>query len=53
MFAAFEQAPDRLFDSVHQVRMPRWHSGRVVLVGDAAGGAHARVQGQAPGGAAV
>lgn len=36
LFAAFEQAPDRLFDSVHQVRMPRWHSGRVVLVGDAA-----------------
>ncbi|GAA0222196.1 FAD-dependent monooxygenase [Cryptosporangium japonicum] len=28
--------PDRLFDSVHQVRMPRWHDGRVVLLGDAA-----------------
>lgn len=25
-----------LFDSVHQVRMPKWHSGRVVLVGDSA-----------------
>ncbi|GAB3473583.1 FAD-dependent monooxygenase [Nocardiopsis coralliicola] len=25
-----------LFDSVNQVKMPRWHSGRVVLVGDAA-----------------
>jgi 2-polyprenyl-6-methoxyphenol hydroxylase-like FAD-dependent oxidoreductase len=28
--------PDRLFDSVHQVRMPRWHTGRVLLLGDAA-----------------
>jgi 2-polyprenyl-6-methoxyphenol hydroxylase-like FAD-dependent oxidoreductase len=28
--------PDRLFDSVHQVRMPSWHRGRVVLLGDAA-----------------
>lgn len=36
LFTAFEQAPDHLFDSVHQVRMPRWHRGRVVLVGDAA-----------------
>ncbi|WP_245651800.1 FAD-dependent monooxygenase [Streptosporangium amethystogenes] len=36
LFTAFEQAPDHLFDSVHQVRMPRWHSGQVVLVGDAA-----------------
>jgi len=25
-----------LFDSVEQVRMPRWHRGRVVLVGDSA-----------------
>ena len=25
-----------LFDSVHQVRMPNWRAGRVVLVGDAA-----------------
>ncbi|AQZ62724.1 FAD-dependent oxidoreductase [[Actinomadura] parvosata subsp. kistnae] len=32
----FEQAPEFLFDSVHQVRMPRWHRGRVVLMGDAA-----------------
>lgn len=31
-----EQAPEFLFDSVHQVRMPRWSTGRVVLVGDAA-----------------
>ncbi|MCC5576104.1 FAD-dependent monooxygenase [Microtetraspora sp. AC03309] len=36
MFTAFEQAPAHLFDSVHQVKMPRWHHGRVVLVGDAA-----------------
>jgi 2-polyprenyl-6-methoxyphenol hydroxylase-like FAD-dependent oxidoreductase len=31
-----ERAPEFLFDSVHQVRMPRWSTGRVVLVGDAA-----------------
>ena len=31
-----EQAPHFLFDSVNQVKMPTWHSGRVVLVGDAA-----------------
>lgn len=36
LFTAFEQAPDHLFDSVHQVKMPSWHRGRVVLVGDAA-----------------
>lgn len=34
--AEFEKAPQTLFDSVHQVRMPSWHQGRVVLVGDAA-----------------
>src|SRR4051812_24761509 len=28
--------PDHLFDSVRQVKMPSWHRGRVVLVGDAA-----------------
>lgn len=33
---SLEQAPDHLFDSVHQVKMPRWSEGRVVLVGDAA-----------------
>ncbi|MHA6631590.1 FAD-dependent monooxygenase [Pseudonocardia sichuanensis] len=33
---SLEEAPDHLFDSVHQVRMPRWSTGRVVLVGDAA-----------------
>lgn len=31
-----DAAPEILFDSVHQVRMPRWSAGRVVLVGDAA-----------------
>jgi 2-polyprenyl-6-methoxyphenol hydroxylase-like FAD-dependent oxidoreductase len=31
-----ESAQDVLFDSVEQVRMPRWHRGRVVLVGDSA-----------------
>ncbi|MFJ9553959.1 FAD-dependent monooxygenase [Nocardiopsis sp. NPDC101807] len=31
-----ERAPEFLFDSVHQVKMPRWSKGRVVLVGDAA-----------------
>ncbi|MGR6915500.1 FAD-dependent monooxygenase [[Actinomadura] parvosata] len=34
--SSLEQAPDFLFDSVHQVKMPRWSRGRVVLVGDAA-----------------
>ncbi|MBW0102543.1 FAD-dependent monooxygenase [Pseudonocardia sp. KRD291] len=33
---SLDEAPDHLFDSVHQVRMPRWSTGRVVLVGDAA-----------------
>ncbi len=33
---SLERTPDFLFDSVHQVRMPRWSQGRVVLVGDAA-----------------
>ncbi|SDG49222.1 2-polyprenyl-6-methoxyphenol hydroxylase [Lentzea fradiae] len=33
---SLETAPDVLFDSVHQVKMPRWSSGRVVLLGDAA-----------------
>lgn len=32
----FEQADDYLFDSVHQVEMPTWHSDRVVLLGDSA-----------------
>ncbi|PZG32035.1 FAD-dependent oxidoreductase [Spongiactinospora gelatinilytica] len=36
LFTAFDNAPEHLFDSVNQVRMPRWHRGRVVLVGDSA-----------------
>ncbi|GAA4625354.1 FAD-dependent monooxygenase [Actinoallomurus vinaceus] len=36
LFTRFEQAPEHLFDAVHQVKMPTWHRGRVVLVGDAA-----------------
>ncbi|MDR7302935.1 2-polyprenyl-6-methoxyphenol hydroxylase-like FAD-dependent oxidoreductase [Haloactinomyces albus] len=34
--AALEETPDYLFDSVHQVKMPRWSHGRVALSGDAA-----------------
>ncbi|MCM4082290.1 FAD-dependent monooxygenase [Paractinoplanes hotanensis] len=34
--ADLRRAPQALFDSVHQVRMPRWHRDRVVLIGDAA-----------------
>jgi 2-polyprenyl-6-methoxyphenol hydroxylase-like FAD-dependent oxidoreductase len=33
---SLESAPEHLFDSVHQVRMPRWSTERIVLVGDAA-----------------
>lgn len=33
---SIQQAPDYVFDSVHQVKMPRWSKGRVALVGDAA-----------------
>jgi len=36
LFEDFEAADEYLFDSVNQVRMARWHKGRVVLVGDAA-----------------
>ncbi|MFE7228247.1 FAD-dependent monooxygenase [Nocardioides sp. NPDC057577] len=36
LFDQFEAAEDSLFDSVHQVVMPTWHTDRVVLVGDAA-----------------
>ncbi|WP_433182718.1 FAD-dependent monooxygenase [Actinoallomurus sp. CA-150999] len=36
LFTRFEQAPESLYDAVHQVKMPSWHRGRVVLVGDAA-----------------
>ena len=33
---ALRRAPERLFDSVQQVRMRHWHRGRVLLLGDAA-----------------
>lgn len=36
LLAAMRTAPDFYFDSVTQIRMERWSSGRVVLVGDAA-----------------
>ncbi|MFJ8146304.1 FAD-dependent monooxygenase [Streptomyces sp. NPDC096048] len=36
MVAAMRQANDPFFDTVSQIRMPRWSSGRVALVGDAA-----------------
>ncbi|EFL40035.1 FAD-dependent monooxygenase [Streptomyces griseoflavus] len=32
----FEQAESYLFDSIHQVVMPTWHTDRVTLLGDAA-----------------
>ncbi|MBP2477897.1 2-polyprenyl-6-methoxyphenol hydroxylase-like FAD-dependent oxidoreductase [Crossiella equi] len=36
VIAAMENTDEVLFDSVEQVRMERWHTGRVVLVGDSA-----------------
>ncbi|MFD7225889.1 FAD-dependent monooxygenase [Streptomyces sp. NPDC059892] len=36
MLAAMRDADDVFFDGVSQIRMPRWSSGRVALVGDAA-----------------
>ncbi|MEV5976458.1 FAD-dependent monooxygenase [Streptomyces sp. NPDC052114] len=36
MLAALREADDLFFDAVSQIRMPRWSSGRVALVGDAA-----------------
>lgn len=33
---ALQEAPDYVFDSVHQVKMARWSKGRVALIGDAA-----------------
>jgi 2-polyprenyl-6-methoxyphenol hydroxylase-like FAD-dependent oxidoreductase len=38
LLEAMWQAPDLYFDSVSQVHMDRWSSGRVALVGDAAYG---------------
>ncbi|MCP2166205.1 FAD-dependent monooxygenase [Goodfellowiella coeruleoviolacea] len=36
VLAAMREADDVFFDGVSQIRMPRWSSGRVALVGDAA-----------------
>ncbi|MFB6983097.1 FAD-dependent monooxygenase [Streptomyces scopuliridis] len=36
MLAAMREVDDLFFDVVSQIRMPRWSSGRVALVGDAA-----------------
>jgi 2-polyprenyl-6-methoxyphenol hydroxylase-like FAD-dependent oxidoreductase len=36
MLAAMHEADDVFFDGVNQIRMPRWHRGRVALAGDAA-----------------
>jgi 2-polyprenyl-6-methoxyphenol hydroxylase-like FAD-dependent oxidoreductase len=36
MLAAMHEADDVFFDGVSQIRMPRWHRGRVALAGDAA-----------------
>jgi 2-polyprenyl-6-methoxyphenol hydroxylase-like FAD-dependent oxidoreductase len=36
MLAAMRDASDLFFDGVSQIRMPRWSSGKVALVGDAA-----------------
>ncbi|MGC5039148.1 FAD-dependent monooxygenase [Streptomyces sp. DT190] len=36
MLAALRDAEDVFFDGVSQIRMPRWSSGRVALLGDAA-----------------
>ncbi|MGW8556969.1 FAD-dependent monooxygenase [Streptomyces tubercidicus] len=36
ILAALRDADDLFFDAVSQIRMPRWSSGRVALVGDAA-----------------
>jgi 2-polyprenyl-6-methoxyphenol hydroxylase-like FAD-dependent oxidoreductase len=39
LLAAMEDAPDFYFDSVSQVHLDRWSSGRVSLIGDAAAAA--------------
>ncbi|WP_159941766.1 MULTISPECIES: FAD-dependent monooxygenase [unclassified Nocardiopsis] len=38
LLAEMDRAPDLYFDSVTQIRMDRWSTGRVTLVGDAAYG---------------
>lgn len=35
LLAKMDSAPDFYFDTVSQIRMDRWHEGRVTLVGDA------------------
>lgn len=36
VLSQLEHAPDFLFDSVHQVRMPSWRTQRTMVIGDAA-----------------
>ncbi|NUP02448.1 MAG: FAD-dependent oxidoreductase [Nonomuraea sp.] len=36
LMVRFAEAKEVLFDSVNQIKMPRWHRRRIVLVGDAA-----------------
>lgn len=36
LLAAAREDPDLYFDSISQIDMPRWHQGRVALLGDAA-----------------
>ncbi len=36
ILSAMNEAPDFFFDTMAQIHMPRWSTGRVVLVGDAA-----------------
>ncbi|MEH0846143.1 FAD-dependent monooxygenase [Micromonospora sp. CPCC 205711] len=38
LLAGLRDAPELYFDSISRVRVPRWHTGRVVLLGDAAWG---------------
>ena len=52
LLRAMPGAPDFYFDSVSQIRMARWHAGRIALVGDAACAASA-LAGQGTGQALV
>lgn len=36
LLASLDHAPDFYFDSISQIKMPRWSSGRIALLGDAA-----------------
>lgn len=38
LLAGLRDAPELYFDSISKVRVPRWHTGRVALLGDAAWG---------------